>query len=187
MSDLGISGVFLFTHKVHTDDRGFFREWFKKSTFQERELAFEPQQANFSMSKKGVLRGVHFSVAEKGQDKLVTCVYGEILDVLIDLRLNSPTYLAVEKVSLTADSGHVLFIPSGVGHSFVAMSEMAAVSYLTSTEFDAVSEKTISPLDPDLGIQWPAIEGIEFSLSERDLTAPTLKEAKALGHLPVFK
>ena len=187
MRELGIAGAYVSEHKVHGDARGHFREWFKKSDFENAGVDFNITQANYSMSVKGVLRGVHFSISPKGQSKLVTCAYGEILDVLIDLRLGSPTYLKVEKVSLKASEGDVLFIPSGVGHSFLVMSDSAAVTYLTSSEFDPDSEKTVSPLDKELGIDWPTLDGVELSLSERDKSAPTLAEAKALGHLPLFK
>jgi dTDP-4-dehydrorhamnose 3,5-epimerase len=187
MTELTIAGAFLSSNKVHSDSRGYFREWFKSSELDKEGVDFNPVQANFSMSNRGVLRGLHFSISEQGQDKLVSCMYGEVLDVIVDLRIGSPTYLFVEKVVLKADLGDVLFIPSGVGHSFLAVSEMAAVSYLTSSEYDAENEKTISPLDPEIGIDWPVFDGIEFSLSDRDLAAPTLKEAKALGHLPKFR
>lgn len=187
MTKLSIAGTFLSSNKVHGDSRGFFREWFKSSELVKQGVDFKPVQANFSMSNRGALRGLHFSISEQGQEKLVSCMYGEVLDVIVDLRIGSPTYLCVEKVVLKADLGDVLFIPSGVGHSFLAVSETAAVSYLTSSEYDAENEKTISPLDPELGIQWPVLDGIEFSLSDRDLIAPTLKEAEALGHLPIFR
>jgi dTDP-4-dehydrorhamnose 3,5-epimerase len=187
MTKLTIAGAFLSNNKVHSDSRGYFREWFKGSELVKQGADFKPVQANFSMSNRGALRGLHFSISEQGQDKLVSCMYGEVLDVIVDLRIGSPTYLSVEKVVLKADLGHVLFIPSGVGHSFLAVSETAAVSYLTSSEYDAENEKTISPLDPELGIQWPVLDGIGFSLSDRDLAAPTLKESLALGHLPIFR
>lgn len=183
MRELKIAGAFVSEHKVHGDSRGLFREWFKKSDFEKLGVDFEIEQANYSMSSQGVLRGVHFSISEKGQSKLVTCTFGEILDVIVDLRLDSPTYLQVEMVPLKADSGDVLFIPTGVGHSFLVISESASVAYLTSSEFNAEAEKTVSPLDPALGIEWPAIEGVEFSLSDRDKAAPSLAEAKELGHL----
>jgi dTDP-4-dehydrorhamnose 3,5-epimerase len=187
MTELTIAGAFLSSNKVHSDSRGYFREWFKGSELVKQRVDFKPVQANFSMSNRGALRGLHFSISEQGQDKLVSCMYGEVLDVIVDLRLGSPTYLSMAKVVLKAEMGDVLFIPSGVGHSFLAVSETAAVSYLTSSEYDVENEKTISPLDPELGIDWPILDGIEFSLSARDLAAPTLKEAKALGHLPKFR
>lgn len=187
MRELGIKGAFVSEHKVHGDARGHFREWFKRSEFESAGIDFEIAQANYSMSAKGVLRGVHFSISPKGQAKLVTCAFGEILDVIVDLRLDSPTYLKVEKVSLKSDAGDVLYIPSGVGHSFLALSDLAAVTYLTSSEFDPKAEKTVSPLDQELGLEWPLLEGVEISLSDRDKAAPSLAEAKALDHLPLFK
>jgi dTDP-4-dehydrorhamnose 3,5-epimerase len=186
MRQLKIQGAFVNDHNVHGDSRGLFREWYKKSSFDSANINFEIAQANHSISEKFVLRGVHYSIAAKGQAKLVTCVAGEILDVIIDLRIGSPTYLKVEKVNLNPESGNVLFIPSGVGHSFLVLSESASVVYLTSSEFDPENEKTVSPLDPALGLEWPENLMNDLSLSERDKAAPTLAEAKNAGHLPHF-
>lgn len=187
MRELGIKGAFVNEHNVFGDNRGLFREWFKKSDFKKAGVDFDINQANFSQSVQGVLRGLHFSIAPKGQAKLVTCTSGEIIDVIVDLRLDSPTYLKVEMVPLKADAGDVLYIPTGVGHSFLVLSQTASVAYLTSSEFDAENEKTISPLDPELGIAWPVIPGVDFALSERDKAAPTLAEAAVQGILPTFK
>ena len=187
MRELDISGAFISEHQVHSDSRGLFREWFKSSDVKSHGVDFEVAQANFSLSNRGVLRGLHFSIAPQGQSKLITCAFGEILDVIIDLRIGSPTYLKIERVTLEADSGDVLFIPTGVGHSFLVMSEVASVAYLTSSEYDPEFEKTISPLDADFKIDWPSIDGVEFSLSDRDISAPSLSEALALGILPKYK
>jgi dTDP-4-dehydrorhamnose 3,5-epimerase len=186
MRELNIAGAFISEHKVYEDERGLFREWYKRSDFENQGLDFEIQQANHSNSTKNVLRGVHYSIARKGQDKLVTCVSGEILDVLVDLRIDSPSYLKVERVVLTPESGDVLFIPSGVGHSFLVVSQRASVVYLTSSEFDPENEKTISPLDPLLALGWDekAISG--FNLSERDRSAPDFATALAAGDLPIY-
>ena len=186
MRELGIRGAFVNEHKVFGDSRGLFREWFKKSDFEKVGVNFDIAQANFSQSSKGVLRGLHYSISPEGQAKLVTCTSGEILDVIVDLRLNSPTYLRVEMVNLKANAGEVLFIPSGVGHSFLVLSDTASVAYLTSSEFNADAEKTISPLDPALGIVWPSINGVDYELSDRDKAAPPLSEARELGILPSF-
>jgi dTDP-4-dehydrorhamnose 3,5-epimerase len=186
MRSLEIAGSFIVEHQVHGDSRGNFREWYKKSEFEKAGIEFQIAQANYSFSAKGVLRGLHFSIAPQGQSKLVTCAYGEILDVIVDLRLNSPTFLRVEKIKLTPESGDVLYIPSGVGHSFLVKSDNAAVTYLTSSEYDPENEKTIFPLDPELGVDWPSIAGVNFSLSSRDETAPTLSEAKLQRILPTF-
>lgn len=186
MRQLSIQGAFVLEHNVHGDSRGLFREWYKKSIFDSANINFDIAQANHSVSEKFVVRGVHYSIAAKGQAKLVTCVAGEILDVIVDLRIGSPTYLKVEKVNLTPESGDVLFVPSGVGHSFLVLSESASVVYLTSSEFDPDNEKTVSPLDLALGLNWPEEFKNDFSLSERDSSAPTLAEAENSGHLPRF-
>lgn len=186
MRKLSINGAFVAEHNVHADQRGLFREWYKKTEFDSANVIFTIAQANHSISDKNVLRGVHYSISPNGQDKLVTCVAGSILDVLVDLRLGSPTYLKVEKVHLSPETGDVLFVPSGVGHSFLVTSDSASVVYLTSSEFDLVNEKTISPLDPELGLEWPGDVIGKLSLSQRDKEAPTLAEAQESGHLPTF-
>lgn len=186
MKHLAIEGAFVAEHKVHGDERGLFREWYKKSEFESAKVEFNIAQANHSISEKYVLRGVHYSIALQGQAKLVTCVSGSILDVLVDLREGSPTYLKVEKIVMTPESGDVLFVPTGVGHSFLVTSDSASVVYLTSSEFDPENEKTISPLDPALALEWPANLISLLSLSERDKAAPSLSEAKSLGHLPRY-
>lgn len=186
MRELGIKGALLSQHQVHGDSRGLFREWYKKSLFKGAEVDFNVSQANHSISEKNVLRGVHYSIAPVGQHKLVTCAFGDILDVLIDLRMGSPTYLRVEKVSLSHVSGDVLFVPTGVGHSFLVVSDFASVVYLTSSEFDPENEKTISALDPELALGWSSESMDKFLLSDRDKAAPTLAQAAESGHLPSF-
>ena len=186
MRNLNIRGALVSEHNVFKDERGIFREWYKKSDLDSYGIQFKIAQANHSHSKKNVLRGVHYSIALEGQHKLVTCVSGEILDVLVDLRLDSPTFLNVESVVLTAESGDVLFVPTGVGHSFLVTSESASVVYLTSSEFDPENEKTISPLDPFLGLGWDESAIPEFKLSERDRNAPHFTAAREAGNLPKF-
>ena len=186
MRNLNISGAVISEHKVFQDERGMFREWYKKSDLDSHGIQFHIAQANHSHSLKSVLRGVHYSIAVEGQQKLVTCASGEILDVLVDLRLDSPTFLNVERVVLTAESGDVLFVPTGVGHSFLVTSESASVVYLTSSEFDPENEKAISPLDPFLGLGWDDSAIPEFKLSERDRNAPLFTSAREAGNLPKF-
>jgi dTDP-4-dehydrorhamnose 3,5-epimerase len=186
MRQLSIQGAFVAQHNVHGDSRGLFREWYKKSLFDRTELKFDVSQANHSISEKNVLRGVHYTVAAAGQHKLVTSAYGDILDVLIDLRVGSPTYLRVEKIYLSHGSGDTLFVPTGVGHSFLVVSDLASVVYLTSSEFDPENEKTISPLDPELALGWEAASMDKYLLSDRDKAAPTLAQAVQSGDLPIF-
>jgi dTDP-4-dehydrorhamnose 3,5-epimerase len=183
---LNIDGCYVIEHKTFPDDRGMFREWFKASDLQNLGISFNVEQANYSHSKVGVLRGIHYSVAPEGQAKLVTCGQGEIVDVLVDLRKGSPTYLNVEYVNLEANSGKTIFIASGVGHGFVVQSESASVVYLTSSGYAPDFEKSISPLDPALGIKWSVSIGSELLLSPADRSAPTLQEAESLGSLPVY-
>jgi dTDP-4-dehydrorhamnose 3,5-epimerase len=143
-------------------------------------------QANFSQSKLGVVRGIHYSLAPKGQSKLITCVEGEITDVLVDLRKGSSTYLNVEHTNLEANSGKTVFVASGVGHGFAVLSASASVVYLTSSPFAPKFEKSINPIDPTLGINWNIPAGVEMVLSPADRSASSLQEADAWGNLPTY-
>jgi dTDP-4-dehydrorhamnose 3,5-epimerase len=186
LQELSIQGAFLTTHKVFPDERGLFREWFKAEEISSIDSRFSVQQANYSKSKQWVIRGIHYSLAPEGQSKVVTCASGEVIDVLVDLRLNSPTYLKVEYIELKEDSGSVVYIPSGVGHGFIVQSESAAVVYLTSSGYSPEHEKAICPTDPELGITWPLPAGQPGVISSADTQAPTLTQAIAEGILPTF-
>jgi dTDP-4-dehydrorhamnose 3,5-epimerase len=183
---LGIDGCFIFEHKVFPDERGLFREWFKGEETRKLAPNFVVQQANFSISKRGVIRGIHYSLAPTGQSKLVSCAEGVITDVLVDLRKGSPNYLKVDYVKLSADSGSTVFIASGVGHGFIVQTESAAVVYLTSSAYAPQFEKAICPTDPALAIHWPLPDGIGHVISPADASAPTLIQAGAAGDLPSY-
>lgn len=184
LQELSIEGAYLATHKVFPDERGLFREWFKADEIATVDSAFSVQQANYSKSKQWVIRGIHYSLAPGGQSKVVTCASGSIVDVLIDLRLDSPSYLKVEYIELSEDSGSVVYIPSGVGHGFIVESESASVVYLTSSGYSPEFEKAICPTDPDLGIKWPLPIGEIGTISKADTEAPTLLQARESGNLP---
>ena len=184
--DLEINGCFEIKHDTHSDERGLFREWFKAEETRRLSPNFEVQQANLSISKRGVIRGIHYSVAPAGQSKLVSCAQGGITDVLVDLRKGSPTYLKVEYVQLSESSGSTVFIASGVGHGFIVETESAAVVYLTSSAYAPQFEKAICPTDPDLKIQWPHPDGGGYVISPADANAPTLRQADAEGYLPHY-
>lgn len=186
LQELSVVGAYLATHRVFPDERGLFREWFKAEEIEPIVENFSVQQANYSKSIKGVIRGIHYSLAPQGQAKVVTCAAGKIIDVLVDLRSGSPSYLKVEYVELSEDSGKVVFIPSGVGHGFVVQSESAAVVYLTSSGYAPEFEKAICPTDPGLGINWPISVNDHEIISKADTEAPTLAQAKASGNLPTF-
>jgi dTDP-4-dehydrorhamnose 3,5-epimerase len=186
LQQLSIAGVYVDTHKVFPDERGLFREWFKAEEIASIDKDFSVQQANYSKSNQWVIRGIHYSLAPQGQAKVVTCAAGKIIDVLVDLRSCSPSYLKVEYVELSEDSGNVVFIPSGVGHGFVVQSESAAVVYLTSSGYAPEFEKGICPTDLGLGINWQLPAGEVGIISESDMKAPSLAEAQESGDLPTF-
>jgi len=186
LEKLLISGAYLVTHKVYPDERGLFREWFKAEEIASIDDTFSVQQANYSKSKQWVIRGIHYSLAPSGQAKVVTCATGTIVDVLVDLRVGSPTYLNIEYVELSEESGKVVYIPTGVGHGFIVTSIFASVVYLTSSEYAPKYEKVISPIDPELGIAWPLPMGERPILSEMDLGAPRFLDAIESGNLPNF-
>ncbi len=186
LQELSISGAYVVTHNVFPDERGLFREWFKADEIVSIDDTFSVEQANCSKSKQFVIRGIHYSVAPQGQAKLVTCASGKIIDILVDLRVGSPSYLNIEYVELSEDSGNVVFIPTGVGHGFFVESESAAVVYLTSSGYAPEYEKAIIPTDPELGIIWPIPFGELGVISKADSEAPTLAKATESGILPTF-
>ena len=187
MEKLSISGAYVARHKVFPDERGLFREWFKAQEISTIDETFSVQQANFSKSKRSVIRGIHYSVSPLGQSKVVTCVSGLVTDVLVDLRQGSPTYLQVEYIRLSDDSGEAVFIPTGVGHGFIVESESASVAYLSSSAYAPEYERGICPTDPALGIKWPLPFGELGIISKADTLAPTLEQAESSGNLAIYK
>jgi len=184
---LGIEGCFVIQHDVFPDERGLFREWFKLSELEEKGLFFKVAQANLSISKQGVIRGMHYSLAEKGQSKLITCINGQVLDVLVDIRIGSPTFMMQEKVTLSSAESTCILIETGVAHGFLAQNENSTVAYLLSGEYEKEHEKTISPFDDKLQIEWGHSKRGNFVLSERDQSAPTFELAEKNQTLPRFK
>ena len=185
MEPMGIGGAWTFTPALHRDDRGYFLEWFRAGELS-GSLGFQPEiaQANCSVSRRGVVRGVHFSSVPPGQAKYVTCVSGAVLDVVVDLRVGSPGYGRWEAVCLDDESRRAVFLAEGLGHAFTALSEEATVIYLCSTPYSPGREHGVHPLDPDIGVEWPA--GTELVLSAKDAAAPTLADARRAGLLPVY-
>jgi dTDP-4-dehydrorhamnose 3,5-epimerase len=181
---LAVPGAWEFTPQVLTDERGDFVETYTQAIF----LAtvghpLVVAQANTSLSRRGTLRGLHYSVAPGGQAKYITCVAGAVLDVVVDLRVGSPTFGAFDAVRLDDERRGALYLGVGLGHAFLALSETATVTYLCSSAYAPGYELGISPLDPELGLPWPD-DLAPYVLSERDAAAPTLAEAVAGGLLP---
>ena len=184
LRELDIAGLYVAESRVFGDDRGYFREWFKLSDFESVGLSFSTEQSNLSLSTRNVVRGLHYSMAPRGQAKVVTCVYGTLDDVIVDIRVGSPTFGAVVTVSLAADQGTTVVLPAGVAHGFCVTSDTAALSYLLSSPYDAPYELEINPLDPEIKVPW-ALSG-EAILSEKDVAAPSLAQRQAAGELPTF-
>ncbi|WP_248961922.1 dTDP-4-dehydrorhamnose 3,5-epimerase [Sphaerisporangium perillae] len=186
MEQLSIEDAYLFTPAVHEDERGSFLEWFRAgslaaATGHDLRLA----QANGSVSRRGVLRGVHYADVPPGQAKYVTCVSGRVLDVVVDLRVGSPTFGAWETVELDDRSRRGIYVGEGLGHAFMTLSEEATVVYLCSEPYAPAREHGVHPLDPKLGIAWP--DDLPPLLSPKDAAAPSLAEAREKGMLPLYE
>jgi len=181
---LGVEGAYVLESSLWPDDRGFFREWFRRDVLGDEGPELNVRQANLSMSRRGVVRGLHYSMAPEGQAKLVTCAWGELVDVIVDVRVGSPTYAQVEMVELSAEAGTSVYLPEGVAHGFCVTSEMAALTYLLSSPYNGAMELEINPLDESLRIPWP-LSG-EPLLSEKDAQAPSLEERRLAQELPRY-
>lgn len=183
-TELSIPGAYVLDSAVWGDDRGFFREWFKRPDLDALGISFAIEQANLSMSRRNVLRGLHYSIAPEGQAKLVTCAFGELDDVVVDVRVGSPTFGRVEVVRLAANEERSVLLPAGAAHGFCVRSEHAALSYLLSSPFNPAMELEINPFDETLDVPWelkePAI------MSEKDAAAPSLNDRIAAGQLPMY-
>jgi dTDP-4-dehydrorhamnose 3,5-epimerase len=173
---------------VHNDDRGSFAEVFRGAEFA-ADLGYrlDVAQANCSVSRRGVIRGIHYADVPPGQAKYVTCVAGTILDVIVDLRTDSPSFGKWEAVQLDAATRRAVFLAEGLGHAFTALTDDATALYLCSTPYAPGREHGVHPLDPAIGIAWPADESWAPVLSEKDAAAPTLEEALRAGQLPSYE
>ena len=186
ITPLGIEGAWVIESPVHVDDRGFFTEWFKWSFIEETTgINFVPVQANLSKSGKGVVRGIHYSLAPQGQAKLVTVVSGAIVDYIVDIRIGSSTYGDYEKIHLLAGTGKSILIDPHLGHAFESLEDDTTVSYLVSSEYSPNDEKEITPLCATLNISWTY--NSDLRLSKKDTTAPNLKQLEDSRHLPVYR
>jgi dTDP-4-dehydrorhamnose 3,5-epimerase len=184
---LAVPDAWVCTPDVHGDDRGFFLEWLRTDKLAAATgRRFEIQQANHSLSARGVTRGLHFADTPPGQAKLVYCPVGRVLDVVVDLRVGSPTFGTVDSVVLGGPERRIVFVSEGLGHGFCALEDGSSVNYLVSTVYNPSIERTIYPLDPVLALPWPDDVG-ELALSEKDRTGPTLAEAREQGILPDFQ
>ena len=181
---LTVTGAFEVTPVQHSDPRGTFLEWYRFDTlasFVSHRL--ELAQANLSVSARDVVRGIHFADVPPGQAKYVTCVAGAVLDVVVDIRVGSPTFGRWDSVRLDDEERRAVYLAEGLGHGFCALSDRATVAYLCSSTYQPGREHGIHPLDPELDIRWPAAPPL---LSTKDAAAPSLAEAQAAGLLPQY-
>ena len=175
-----LEGPMLIAPKVIGDERGFFCETYRRSDFMGLGIEEEMVQDNHSRSTHGIVRGMHFQIG-RGAAKLVRCARGEIFDVVVDLRRNSPTFAEWEGFQLTEENMHTVYVPVGFAHGFCVTSDVADVLYKQDRYYSDVTERGIRYDDPDVGIEWP-VPADELKPSERDSNAPLLKEVS--GELP---
>jgi dTDP-4-dehydrorhamnose 3,5-epimerase len=182
--ELAIPGSWVFTPKQHADDRGTFLEFYRFEALEEAVgHPLELRQGNMSVSAKGVLRGIHYALVPPGQAKYVTAPVGAFIDYVVDLREGSPTFGQWDSVIIDDVERKAVYLAEGLGHAIVALTEGATVSYLVSEVFNANRELSISPLDEEIALVFPAEIGAPI-LSPKDASAPTLADARASGHLP---
>lgn len=189
--ELAVPGALEITPKQFPDARGVFLEWFRTETFEEHVgHRLDLQQANLSVSAAGVLRGIHFADVPPGQAKYVTCPRGAVLDVVVDIRVGSPTFGAWDSVLLDDVDRRAIYLPEGLGHAFLSLEDGSTVAYLCSTGYSPGREHGIHPLDPEIGITWPtqdrAGRPLAPQLSDKDAVAPGLTEAREQGLLPSY-
>jgi len=169
----------------NNDKRGFFLEFFKASKLhQTLDNFFQINQFNLSVSKKNTFRGIHFSNSINPQHKFVTCIQGEIIDFIIDLRLGSPTFGVFQKFKLNSRVAKAIYIPSGCGHGFLVNKDDSVVIYAQSSEYSPNYEHSLNYLDDSLGIKSEMIS--TPIISEKDLKAPSLSELIHLKLLPNY-
>ena len=173
-----LSGCFIIEPKIISDERGYFMESFNEKTFQigvEQEVHFV--QDNQSFSTQGVLRGLHYQTGNHAQAKLVRVLSGEVLDVAVDIRPESPTYGQYEAVLLTAENQKQFFVPRGFAHGFLVLSETATFFYKCDNFYNKESEGGIIYTDASLNIDWNFPQD-QLIISEKDTILPTFNEAR---------
>jgi dTDP-4-dehydrorhamnose 3,5-epimerase len=184
--ELAIAGAWEISPPVHHDDRGLFFEWFTQGGFTAvTGHRLDVAQANCSVSAAGVLRGLHFAQLPPSQAKYVTCVKGAVFDVVVDIRIGSPTYGQWDAVRLDDRDRRSVYLSEGLAHGFMALEDDSTVMYLCSTPYAPDREHTILATDPEVAIDWPSV-GAGPRLSGRDRDAPTLKQVRAAGLLPIW-
>jgi dTDP-4-dehydrorhamnose 3,5-epimerase len=176
ITETSLPGVLLITPVIYQDSRGAFQETFNQRRMAEAGLPAEWPQDNFSLSKKNVLRGIHYQIVQP-QGKLVRVTQGAALDVAVDLRRSSPAFGRHVAVRLDSEKGEMLWIPQGFGHAFLALSDVVGFSYKVTDYYHPAGERTILWNDPDLAIPWP-IDAAAAVVSGKDRQGVALRDAE---------
>ena len=189
VTELAVAGAFRLTPRQFRDDRGVFLEWYRhEALIGAVGHPLDLRQSNLSVSCRGTLRGLHFADVPPGQAKYVTCVRGAVLDVVVDIRVGSPTFGRHASVRLDDEAREAVYLSEGLAHGFVALTDDATVIYLCSTVYKPTGEHGINPLDAEIGVDWGLAQlGIQPLLSEKDAAAPSLSQARELGLLPSYE
>lgn len=162
-----IDGAYIIEPKVFGDQRGFFLETYSQKRYQDAGIPGVFVQDNLSLSRRGVLRGLHFQ-NPNAQGKLVSAPMGEVFDVAVDIRVNSPTFGKWVGVHLSGENKRQFWVPPGLAHGFVVLSETALFSYKCTQYYAPQDEHAIMWNDPDIGIEWPLVEGIQLSAKDKE-------------------
>jgi dTDP-4-dehydrorhamnose 3,5-epimerase len=185
VDELKIAGAWTFTPKQFPDPRGVFLEWFKGGVVEEViGHPFVLRQVNHSTSSRGTLRGVHYADVPPSQAKYVYVSRGAALDIVVDIRVGSPTFGVVDSVLLDDAERRAVYVAEGLGHAVIALTDDLNLNYLVTQPYAPAREHGINPLDPALDLPIPA--GIEPLLSDKDAAAPSLAEAAEQGLLPAY-
>jgi dTDP-4-dehydrorhamnose 3,5-epimerase len=185
--ELSVPGAFEVTPRQFPDDRGTFWEWYRFDALADAVgHPLDLRQGNASISRKGVVRGIHFADVPPSQAKYVTVTHGAVIDFVIDIRVGSPTFGHWDSVVLDTVDRRALYVGEGLGHCFVSLVDDTAVTYLVSETYAPGREHGITPLDETVGLPMP-FERDELLLSPKDLDAPTLLEAERSGLLPTWQ
>lgn len=174
--ETSLPGVLVVTPQIFKDSRGEFSETFNLRKIEEAGLPSVWVQDNFSVSKKNVLRGIHYQITQP-QGKLVRVTHGAVLDVAVDIRRTSSTFGKHFAIELTAESGDMLWIPQGFGHAFLALTDQVGFAYKVTDYYSPASERTIVWNDPEIAIPWPIDPG-EAIVSDKDRAGSLLHDAE---------
>ncbi|WP_448614636.1 dTDP-4-dehydrorhamnose 3,5-epimerase family protein [Modestobacter sp. URMC 112] len=184
--ELAVPDSYVLDLVPHGDSRGRFTEWYRADVLAEATgFPLTLAQANHSVSGRGSLRGVHFALVPPGQAKYVYCPAGKVLDVVVDVRVGSPSFGVHDSVLLDSERPRAVYLSEGLGHAFLSLTDGSSVTYLVSSGYSPGREFGVHPLDPALDLPWP--RDVEFELSAKDLAAPTLQQAADLGMLPTME